>query len=75
MQGTQQMDRSPVFHKQDKKVCSADFAKNIWCPHYRICLGEAALLNDLLDCALCDYLSDQSNLDSFLQLDISVSKP
>jgi hypothetical protein len=57
------MERSPIFPTPAKKILPADFLRNYRCPHYDICLGEAADQDLYLDCGICIYKNAHISLD------------
>ena len=54
------MNRSPLFPNIDKHGIPADFLRNYWCPHYNICLEEAAVRNLYLDCSDCYHKEERA---------------
>ena len=49
------MERTPTFSEPISKVIPPDSLRNFWCPHYEVCLNEAARLDYYLDCSECLY--------------------
>ncbi len=49
------MDRTPLFPCHAVDATPEDFQRNFWCPHYELCLDEAANMNFHLDCSECKY--------------------
>lgn len=60
------MDKVPLFPRQAKNVTAADFLRNFWCPHYKVCLNEAADRDLYLDCSICMY--KDTSADNYLML-------
>jgi len=53
------MNRSPIFPVLGNKTDTHEFIRNYWCPHYDMCLNEAAEINRYLDCSSCAYKNIQ----------------
>ena len=49
------MDKAPIFPMKGKKIKYSDFERHYHCPHYEICMYEAAKTDRLLDCGACEY--------------------
>ena len=53
------MERTPTFLKMKSKLDPLNLLRNFWCPHYDVCLNEAARLDYNLDCSECFYRDDR----------------
>jgi hypothetical protein len=49
------MDKTPLFPSYSKKADTTDFLRNYSCPHYDVCLEEAADRDLYLDCSICRF--------------------
>jgi hypothetical protein len=47
------MEPTPSYFQISKKTKIADTFRNCWCPHYDLCLSQAARKDVLLDCKAC----------------------
>lgn len=52
------MERTPVYFQPKRKPGSADLYRNYQCPHYDLCLLEAARRDLQMDCNACIFKND-----------------